>query len=124
MAALLGPENSMALHVLYRITSRDNRLIVYFSDIRPAGSLEHVSLLPDSQWLIREITDQLGAMGFELEHDRELEPENDRLRIFATHATPEGAGSSADAIRTVCARHHIEPNITTTKGNGLRHCFD
>ena len=113
----------MGLFAVYRLKHKVNQLEVFFEDVRQGGSgLWHLctlSNLPNRLWLIREITDQLDAMGFELEYDRKDEA-NEELCIMAAHAIPDGAGSSADAIRTVCSRHDIVPEITSGVGKALQ----
>lgn len=110
----------MALFAIYRVKDGDNQLTVFFSDIRQEASVEHICVLPDCQWLIREISDQLESMGFELEHDRKLDDAAGELSIMATYVIPSGAGSSAEAIRAVCTRHDITASITTGEGKGLQ----
>jgi hypothetical protein len=109
----------MGLFALYRVLNGANQLQVFFSDIRRERSVEHLCTLPDFLFLIREITEQLTSMGFALEYDAK-QHEAGELRFLATHAIPEGAGSSAEAIRAVCMRYAIEPGIITGSGRLLR----
>lgn len=108
----------MALFAVYLVKNGDNRLHVFFRDIRREGSVEHNCWLPpqnpDRPWLVREISDQLEVMGFELEYDQKLTAVEGELHIMASYVVPDGAGSAAEAIRAVCTRHAITPNIETS----------
>lgn len=111
----------MALFALYRILPREDRTHVFFSDIRPDGrSVHHHCTLGSSRlWLVKEISEELGRMGFPLEFDRRTD-EDSETRLFCVHRIPSGdVRSSADAIRAVCSRHGFAVPLTSCGGKQL-----
>jgi len=111
----------MALFALYRVLPREDRLQVFFSDVRDEGRFErhHCSLQchPDTpaSLLVREIVDELGSLGFGLEFDRRTDEASEVL-FFCVHGISPSGASAAEAIRAVGSRHKIAAPVMTFAG--------
>lgn len=110
----------MALFALYRVLASENTIQVLLSDVRPGGrSVQHHCSLPNwGTWLVRELTDELNAMGFVPEFDRRTK-EGSEVRFFCVHRLPTTDVSSAAAIRNICLRNGITAPILTHRDDQI-----